>query len=154
MMRNRRIHFALCALLALALAVVLAAGTFAAEDHGGVAASGKCGDNLKWTLYGDGLLEISGTGEMWDYDNESAWAPWREYSLELRSLRLNEGLTAIGDYAFGVCWNFKGSLVIPESVIDMEENVFKGCTGLTCTVTNGSCAMRYCEENGIPYVVK
>ena len=31
------------------------------------AESGTCGDNLTWTLE-DGVLTISGTGEMWDYD--------------------------------------------------------------------------------------
>ena len=71
----------------------------------------------------------------------------------LKKLVLPEGLRYIGRAAFMDCTGLE-EVVIPESVIDMEENVFKGCTGLTCTVTNGSCAMRYCEENGIPYVVK
>ena len=50
-----------------------------------VEASGKCGDNLTWTLK-DGTLTISGTGEMWDYEHSSRYendkfifitdAPW------------------------------------------------------------------------------
>ena len=71
----------------------------------------------------------------------------------LKKLVLPEGLRYVGRAAFMDCTGLE-EVVIPESVIDMEENVFKGCTGLTCTVANGSCAMRYCEENGIPYVVK
>jgi hypothetical protein len=38
------------------------------------ATSGKCGDNLTWELSDDGVLTISGTGDMHNY----AWAdsPW------------------------------------------------------------------------------
>ena len=29
--------------------------------------SGKCGDNITYTLYDDGLLELNGSGAMYDY---------------------------------------------------------------------------------------
>ena len=39
--------------------------------------SGTCGENLTWTLSDDGVLTISGTGEMEDYDPAGdAAAPW------------------------------------------------------------------------------
>ena len=59
----------LSVLLALAaLALLLCAPALAAEivDSG---TCGKYGDNLTWTLDSDGLLTISGEGEMADYDN-------------------------------------------------------------------------------------
>ena len=71
----------------------------------------------------------------------------------LKKIVLPENLTYIGRAAFMDCTGLE-ELVIPESVTAMEENVFKGCTGLTCTVKDGSYAMQYCKENGIPYVVK
>ncbi len=71
----------------------------------------------------------------------------------LKEIILPEGLEHVGRAAFMNCTGLE-EVVIPESVYDMEENVFKGCTGLTCTVKDGSYAMKYCEENGIPYVVK
>ena len=47
------------------------------------AKSGTCGDNLTWTLQ-DGVLNISGTGDMEDYFSHRfdgkyiTTAPWRE----------------------------------------------------------------------------
>lgn len=38
--------------------------------------SGQCGDNLTWTLNSEGTLEISGTGEMYEYDRERNTPPW------------------------------------------------------------------------------
>lgn len=73
--------------------------------------------------------------------------------VSLKKLALPEGLQYIGRAAFMDCTGLE-ELVIPESVTDMDKNVFRGCVNLTCTVTAGSYAMRYCEENGIPYVVK
>ena len=73
--------------------------------------------------------------------------------ISLKKLALPEGLQYIGRAAFMDCTGLE-ELVIPESVTDMDKNVFRGCTNLTCTVAADSYAMRYCEENGIPYVVK
>ena len=42
-------------------------------------ASGTCGENLTWTLSDDGVLTISGTGDMTDYYSYSEKAPWHEY---------------------------------------------------------------------------
>lgn len=50
---------------------VLASSTendFLVNDHNAqVLDSGKCGENLTWTLYSDGLLHITGTGRAYDY---------------------------------------------------------------------------------------
>ncbi len=36
----------------------------------------KCGDHLTWTLDDEGTLTISGTGDMWDFDDGKNSAPW------------------------------------------------------------------------------
>ena len=39
-----------------------------------VVESGKCGDNLTWKLTADGVLTVSGEGDMWDYfENIPEW---------------------------------------------------------------------------------
>ena len=45
-------------------------GSYIAACEVSVALSGRCGDNLTWTLYPEGLLKINGSGSMWDYENE------------------------------------------------------------------------------------
>ena len=52
-------------------------------------ASGSCGENLSWMLMRDGLLEISGYGEMDDSMN------WNPLSSLIHSVSLPAGLTAI-----------------------------------------------------------
>ena len=66
-------------LFSVILALILTTVAFA-EDNGAVVDSGKCGDDLTWTLYEDGLLEISGTGEMSDY--YYSWGGIAENTME------------------------------------------------------------------------
>lgn len=53
--------------------------------------SGTCGKNVTWTLDDDGLLTISGTGEML-FDGNTATSkssyniPWRNYSVLIKSI--------------------------------------------------------------------
>ena len=68
------------------------------------AASGTCGskgDNLTWTLDEEnGVLKISGQGDMVDY-SEEAPAPWAECYME--TVSVEKGVTGIGEYAFYSC---------------------------------------------------
>ena len=118
--------------------------------------SGACGDNLTWTLYGDGLLEISGTGEMWDYQDvyeagrSYTTAPWTAYKLN--ALRLKDGITKIGKNAFRYCSDFTGGLTIPDSVTSIGGCAFSGCSGFTGSLTIpdsvttiGMAAFSYCS---------
>lgn len=94
-----------------------------------VTASGRCGDNLTWTLE-DGTLTISGYGKMWDYNywNNARGddAPWIGYVGQLLRLELENGITYIGDSAFAIYNDFEGSLIIPNSVIEIGEEAFTG----------------------------
>lgn len=106
-----------------------------AVKQSGAVASGICGESLKWEITEDGILKISGTGEMqnygyWDSDTgDFSKAPWVQYNP--RKLILGEGITAIGDNAFKQCKKLAGELIIPESVIQIGMNAFAGCSGLT-----------------------
>ena len=76
--------------LALSLALSLFCGASAlASDFK------KCGEDLTWSVV-DGVLTISGTGDMYDYSSENP-APWTNV---LREIIIEPGVTSIGDYAF------------------------------------------------------
>lgn len=68
------------------------------------AAPGTCGskgDNLTWALdEKNGVLTISGQGDMADY-SEEAPAPWAECYIE--TVSVEKGVTGIGEYAFYSC---------------------------------------------------
>lgn len=96
--------------------------------------SGTCGDNLTWTVYDDGLLEIDGTGSMTSYWYDSDYkstAPWIKYSEQINRLQLNDGITKIGSYAFHGMSSIEGSLVIPDSVVTIDYDAFSSCSGFT-----------------------
>lgn len=96
----------------------------------GIADFGTCGaegDNLIWTMYEDGSLVISGSGDMADYYNVST--PWEDYTDYLVSLELPEGLTYIGADAFYCCYALE-SLTIPSTVTSIGKRAFYGCSSL------------------------
>ena len=61
--------------------------------------SGLCGTNLTWTLSTDGVLTISGMGEMFDYST-SKLPDWNRYNYAIKTLVLSDDITHIGSYAF------------------------------------------------------
>ncbi|MCD7822798.1 MAG: leucine-rich repeat protein [Oscillospiraceae bacterium] len=114
--------------------------------------SGTCGvdgDNLTWELTSDGVLTISGTGEMADFSSVSD-QPWYYYDQitvttvivedgvtrigdyafyafrSLTQISLPDTLTSIGRYAFWECESLE-SIILPDSVETIESYAFAGC---------------------------
>ena len=88
--------------------------------------SGTCGENLTWTLDDNGLLTISGTGEMEDY----AWnrgAPWG--NSRVKAVMIGEGVTRISERAFSTAANLT-TIILPESLTDIGPYAFYKCSGL------------------------
>ena len=83
--------------------------------------SGTCGANLTWHLTDDGVLTITGEGEMTDYSisNQSPWY----YSQNVKRIIIDDGVTTIGDLAFYVCSSLT-SVTIPNSVTTIGESAF------------------------------
>ena len=106
--------------------------TFASST---VVDSGKCGDNLTWTLYEDGLLSITGTGAMTDYSYISGSRPWDAYKDKVTLLSLKDGITHVGNFAFYGYSGFTGDLTIPDSVTSIGGYAFQNCKGFTGALT-------------------
>ncbi|ULQ58840.1 leucine-rich repeat domain-containing protein [Brucepastera parasyntrophica] len=123
------------------------------------AQSGSFGNNLTWKFNG-GTLTISGTGEMPDVislDNP----PWNAHKLNITSVVIENGITAIGRHSFNGyshtnlqsvtiantvtrigSWAFENckaltAVVIPDSVLVLGNSAFSGCSALA-SVTIGS----------------
>lgn len=124
--------------------------------------SGTCGDDLTWVFDTDtGVLTISGTGAMNDYDYVYS-VPWRFYRSSIQtviiascatsignnafdgctgltSITIPDGVTSIGEYAFSSCTGLT-SITIPDGVASIGEGAFSGCTSLTGVYLSGTVA--------------
>lgn len=114
----------------------------AAEPEDGIAlystASGQCGNNLTWTL-DNGVLTISGTGAMWDWDNE--WYGFCDVlgqADEVTSVVVESGVTSIAYEAFRWLESMT-SVTIPKTVTSIGYNAFLvGCDALTTIKYDGT----------------
>lgn len=124
----------------------------AAAELGDEDPSGQCGDSVTWTLDVLGCLYISGSGDMWDYEDASA-RPWNAYAEEIRNVFVGAEVTRIGNYAFASCPNLTSvylegvdktigsyafyncaalyDVVGTESIEKIMEGAFSECTSFT-----------------------
>ena len=90
---------------------------------------GECGDHAYWCFESDThKLTISGTGAMYGYYDDPQ--PWNDYSDNITSVVIENGITSIGIIAFGGYASLT-SITIPDSVESIGADAFNGCTGLT-----------------------
>ena len=100
--------------------------------------SGKCGDNVTWELDDNGLLTISGTGDMYDYDVGGA-APWMRNWSEISKVSILDGVLKIGNYAFDGCFELK-IVELPNSLTKIGGSAFKDCQRLALVTIPNSVA--------------
>ncbi len=88
-------------------------------------ASGSCGDNLTWSLTDDGVLTITGVGEMEYIDGEN----WNNYSNDIRSVIIGDGVTNVMEYAFSCCCNIN-RVTLPYGLERIDDSAFVDCENL------------------------
>ena len=95
--------------------------------------TGKCGDNLTWTIGNDEVLTISGTGRIPDYNTsygEKNTAPWYGYAYQIKKVVLGSGVQNIGNNAFAGCYGMT-DITIPDGVTSIGDSAFDWCSALT-----------------------
>ena len=90
-----------------------------------IIATGDCGDNITWTLYSDGLLDITGAGDMGNFGD----VPWYDYRDSIKTVNISDGITSIRESAFAECNNLVG-VTISSSVTSFGRGAFAGCSNL------------------------
>ncbi len=89
-------------------------------------ASGIIGD-IEWSISMLGVFKAEGSGELsW---TDSIYPPWNEYSEDIKTVEIKEGITSVGQYAFYNCENLT-SVSLPESIEKIERYAFSGCIKL------------------------
>lgn len=95
-----------------------------------IIASGECGaygDNLMYKLNSEGVLTISGQGEMADWFTNTV--PWKDYknSGKITRVIIHEGVTSVSTKAFVSCESLEYAF-IPSSMKDIDG--FTACSSL------------------------
>ena len=107
----------------LVLILVLLVMTASAETN--IVDQGQCGDQVYWTLDDQGLLTISGNGEM---STDINWN-WNNQQPNIITVKITDGVTNISNYAFDRCTSLT-SVSIPSSVKSINSYAFRYCTSL------------------------
>jgi len=112
--------------------------------------SGKCGDNVSWMLK-DGVLTISGTGDMYYYNNYDPYntSPFYERT-DIKSVVIKNGVTNVGLYTFQDCSNIT-SISIPASVKVIDDSAFKWGTANLEKIEVDSNNKDYTTVDGVLY---
>ena len=110
---------------------------------------GMIGADVAWYLGTDGTLEIRGSGEMYEYDS-SADLPWREYSGEIKKVKIFSGVTTISGGAF-FYYTALESVEIADTVTEIRDHAFAGTAISSLEIPEsvtfiGYLAFGYCEN--------
>ena len=137
MKKTKKIALIIATVILMAVCFV-----FGASAERSVVISGNCGaqgDNVTYVLYDDGELVISGTGAMADCGESdgggSSWSsgeiPWYDYDVV--SIKVNEGVTRIGNASFTHGYDRESLLQrieLPDSLVEIGEIAFSRCSAL------------------------
>ena len=147
--------------LSLIMAAVMLFGVAALPA---AAESGSCGDNLTWT-FENGVLTVSGEGEMADYyatspDNTPPWL-----GLPVTSIVVGEGVTSLGVNAFArLEEDAVASISLPASLTEIGRGALGGRLGVVsfaegnetfaivgdCLIKDGKQIVLGCDTSVIP----
>ena len=96
-----------------------------------VIAWGYCGKTATWQVTSDGVLTISGNGEMNFSITRSvgASAPWLAYVDQISTVVVEKGITSIADAAFADCTGVE-TVEIADTVTSIGSEAFAGCENL------------------------
>ena len=87
----KRIRQVLVASLVLMLLLCLLSVAASAAT---ITASGSCGENVTWTLDSDGVLTVSGTGDIVSPNDSGILG--NSYRSSVKTIRVESGVTGIG----------------------------------------------------------
>lgn len=109
-----------------------------------------CGDNATY-IFEDGVLTVSGTGDMDDFVSPNN-VPWHEQRDLIKSVVIAEGITTIGSYAFYNCTALE-TITLPESIAVIGRDSFSGCEAIQAvylTDLTAWCAVSFYDVSSNP----
>jgi len=87
--------------------------------------TGSCGSGVTWSFNGSDTLTISGSGAMAGYSGISS-TPWYGFKDDVRILKVAQGVTTVGGYAFSQCDALE-EITLPAGLTTIGERAFSEC---------------------------
>ena len=109
-----------------------------------------CGGNVAY-IFEDGVLTVSGTGDMDDFVSPNN-VPWHAQRDLINSVVIEEGITSIGSYAFYNCTALE-TITLPESLTVIGRDSFSGCEAIRdvyLTDLSAWCAVAFYDVGSNP----
>ena len=122
-----------------------------AED--GYYAAGACGangDNLTWSLDSDGVLTISGEGEMQEIFIY-AYQPWEDYDYDIKEVVIEEGVTKIARAAFFALTNLEKVTISSTAEFEDFSFCFTSCNSLKEFIVSPANPYYCTDEYGVAF---
>ncbi len=104
-----------------------AAKVFPDATAADIVASGKCGENLTWSLDNKDTLTISGTGEMENYLMVAC--PWSSARESIKKVIIGNSVTSVGAFSFTGCISL-ADISIGQKVATIGTGAFADCYAL------------------------
>lgn len=127
--------------------------------------SGTCGESLTWVLSDDGVLTISGTGKIKNYDIISAtlpdtaegleslnYSPWCLYRGDIKKVVIEEGVTSVGTYAFYNRFYNITEVELPDAMVNIYKCAFHSCPITSIEIPYGVEYIDYMAFSGCDYL--
>ncbi len=89
----------------------------------------KTENSFSWKLTDDGILNISGSGPMPEFDDDQRESLWYPRNEIIKEINISEGITEISAYAFYDCENLD-KVSLPGSLKIVGPRAFNGCVNL------------------------
>ena len=103
-------------------------GNGSSGDLGKLLESGECGPSASWEIYENGLLNITGSGNLY-YWPEYHNIPWDAYRSQINSVQVVEGIESLTTAAFFDCVQLT-SITLPASLCCIDDSTFYNCVAL------------------------
>ena len=98
------------------------------------------GNTIRWSLNTDGVFTVNGACYGSNYTATSC--PWKDYRENIKTVIIEPGMQAIGDYWFYNCYQLT-SVELPDSLLKIGRYSFYNCTSLECFEFPENCCEYY-----------
>ena len=92
-----------------------------ASGNCGVGSGGSYQNNVTYTLDKDGVMTLTGTGAMGNFNWDGQYQPWAGLRDQIKKVVYSEGITTTGSGAFAYCSNLE-SVTLPQNSLTIIRN--------------------------------